>query len=67
MTSSICNSRVYAKLSQKSYPQIIVELISVFLAAYLIGCYMYYTIKQIFLLFIGLIVLFLVSQKLLCN
>lgn len=67
MTSSICNSRVYAKLSQKSYSQIIVELISVLLASYLIGCYMYYTIKQIFLLFIGLIVLFLVSQKLLCN
>ncbi len=67
MTSSICKSRVYAKLSQKSYPQIIVELISVLFASYLIGCYMYYTIKQIFLLFIGLIVLFLVSQKLLCN
>ncbi len=65
--SNICNYKVYAKLSQKSYAQIISELLGVFLAAYLVGCYMYYTIKQIFLLFIGFIVLFLISQKLLCH
>lgn len=65
--SNICNYKLYAKLSQKSYTQIITELISVFLVTYLVGCYMYYTIKQIFLLFISLIVLFLVSQKLLCH
>ncbi len=64
--SNICNYKVYASLKEKSNRQIITELISVFLVTYLLGCYLYYTLKQIFLLFLGIIVLFLITQKLFC-